>query len=286
MLLSLGYLGPAGSHSSEAAEALLRELSHGFNAPLQLAPYPSLGQLIAALKHKELEAVLVPVENALEGSVREVLDALAFDFDQPIIQLEWERSIRHCLIRKTTGLDGIQVVSSHPQALAQSRQGLNQLLGEGWQAEPALSTAQAVLNLLDREDSVAAIGTKSIALAHNLQIVSDDICQNPNNHTWFLLLSQNNNLLKLNSGHYKTKTSFCVEPAQNQSGTLVAILSVFSKNGLKMTRIESRPAKTQLGEYLFYIDVEGSVTEGFIEQLKAVSNQVYFLGTYPCLTSL
>lgn len=282
-LIRIGVLGPSGSHSDEALNLLLtQQIDANLSQKTQVVTEASIRQLIVALENNTVEAVFVPVENTLEGSVREVLDALSFQFDEPTILLEYPHLVKHRLIRKQNNLKGVQKIISHPQAIAQCREPLVALLGNEIEFVPSSSTSQAVQSLLDLDDEYAAIGTQKAAELNALNVVADDICHLGENITRFLLLGFNNQFLKIkNKSLFTPKTSLCVGLQKNTSGALLAILQVLSAFNLNMTKIESRPAKTRLGEYVFYLDFEGEAPFGFYENLLAVSGFVKKLGVYP-----
>ena len=281
--MKIGYLGPEGSHSYEALEALMGSSVFLSSCAISIEAGLTLTQLLTDLTHQKLDAVLVPMENALEGVVTEVMDRLALESKMPTIQLELTRNIQHRLIRKKEGLSGIQTVVSHLQAIAQSRDALTQLLGSDIIWVPAPSTSKAVEMLVDMDENTAALGTLSAAKANSYYVVLDDAAQNPNNQTCFVLLSGHEHLLKELPSTIKYKTSICVSPKVNGPGVLLDILECLKSFQLNMTKIQSRPTKRQLGEYMFLIDFEGKAPETFYTQLNQTAASLKVLGEYPCL---
>lgn len=284
--MKIGYLGPPGSHSEEALFTLFE--SKGLCIPagelIEFPPILTLTQLLSDLTTGKLNAILVPMENALEGAVTEVMDRLAFEFEMPTIQLELIRNIQHRLIRKKTdGIEGIKTVVSHLQAIAQSRDYLTPILGADLNWVPASSTSKAVEMLENEDDSWAALGTEAAAKANGYKIVLDDASHNPNNQTRFVLLSSITNLVNPHFNNKPLKTSICVSPKANAPGVLLEILQVLQAHKINMTKIQSRPTKRQLGEYMFLIDFEGKAPKAFYDQLNQTAAVVKILGEYPCL---
>ena len=280
---TIGYLGPEGSHSEEAFQALQGAFPSVFsqaNTPWTAQAEITIAELLAKLASQKLDAIFVPSENATEGSVREVLDALSFQFDRPSIQLEWVQPITHALIRKVSHSDGIQTVMSHPQALAQSRETLQNKF-KHIELQNSSSTSQAVASLIDADDSVAALGTISAARRYGLHVLNENVCDNPWNTTRFLLLSLNDALFSNCPESGPLKTALCVGLQKNQAGALAKIVTLLAEFNIDMSKIESRPAKRQLGEYVFYIDFMGTASPAFYDALSNVTGFVKRLGAYP-----
>lgn len=280
---TIGYLGPKGSHSEEALFALQTTFPALFTGSMwDIQAEVTIAELLANLDTKKIDAIFVPSENATEGSVREVLDALSFQFDCPSIQLEWVQPITHALIRKVLHAEGIQTVVSHPQALAQSRETLQNKF-KTLELQNSSSTSQAVASLIDANESMAALGTIGAAKHYGLHVLDENVCDNPWNTTRFLLLSFNHALFSFNQLPQETslKTSLCLGLQKNKAGALAQIINLLADFELDMSRIESRPAKRQLGEYVFYIDFTGTASPAFYEALSNVSGFVKRLGVYP-----
>ncbi len=279
--MQLAYLGPEGSHSEAAVEAVMHQVGK-----LLTMPKPSLGQILEAVETQSVEVGCVPVENALEGSVGEVLDTLAMRTHHTRILAEFIRPIHHALIRVREGLDNIQFIHSHPQALGQCRETLYTRFGKEIHLIPAAATSEAVRSLLELDETHAALGTVQAAQRHGLKIVLPDITLQQHNATRFLLLTALQEtpswfqpLLSKDS----LKTSLCVGHKENRPGALLEVLTILARYHLNMTKIESRPAKRHLGEYLFYFDVEGAVSPEAEQELREVTDFFKCMGTYPAL---
>jgi prephenate dehydratase len=268
----MGYLGPEGSHTHGAAQKLAAHWPH-WQGPL--IPYPSLNRLMAATESEEVALGLVPIENGLEGSVFEVLETLGLQKRHLQPAFELLCPIHHCLI--TADADPLEWrpitrVVSHPQALAQCRDTLFARLGDGIQLEVAASTSEAVRGLCqytlgEVEGAVrsAAIGTRAAAERYGLFVQEENISDSPDNQTRFLVIhSTGAHATAQWLAPMKTacphKTSFCLA-TPDKPGALVDVLLCFKDAGVNLTKIESRPAKRRFGEYVFYIDAEGDLTQ-------------------------
>jgi prephenate dehydratase len=300
MNAAIGYLGPEGSNSHAAAQ---RMLTHGLlpaHTALDLLAYPSFYALMDAVADGVCAWGLLPVENALEGSVFEVVETLGLQKKRLAPQCEFSIPIRHALIRRLppaapqAPMAGIQRVLSHPQALGQCRETLHRYLGPAVECIPVASTAQAVQALaegryregLDGEDPVAAIANLAASQRWGLPVVWDDLSDAPNNETRFLLVAAGGSQSGQVPSHWSgrpQKTSFCLGLA-DRPGALIDVLVIFKAFDLSLTKIESRPSRRQLGEYWFHLDVEGDVTTPAYQvlrrQLRKLTTQLHVLGPF------
>jgi prephenate dehydratase len=207
----------------------------------------------------------MPVENALEGSIGETLEAVFLGSETvlPVLaEVAWP--VAHALITKDATLSAIQNVISHPQALAQCRETLIALYGDELVFHTATSTAEAVSLLANQPNTWAALGTQQAAKNTGCAVLNPNVSDSPDNATRFWLIRPHNGLFKdfscnktsipNNKTAVGCKTSVCIGLA-DRSGVLVDALLVLKAYGITMTRIESRPARSRLGEYLFFIDV-------------------------------
>lgn len=285
--MRIGYLGPAGSHSHSAAELFVQRFTGiaGDSSPT-LLPLVTLAHILDAVEEKALEIGCVPVENALEGSVSEVLDSLALRLKDTRIVGEFIRPVQHALIRKYEFMEGIQFIHSHPQAIGQCREALYALLGRDIKFVPTSSTSEAVKSLLSLDETHAALGSCQAAKHYGLEVLVPNIGELTHNATRFLLLSAHPNFNNNAFTAKRYKTSLCIGLHQNKPGALLEILTLLARFELNMSKIESRPTKKSLGEYLFYLDIEGALSA---EAEAALQEQTHFykcLGTYPCLGML
>ena len=265
------YLGPEGTHSHEALLA--------FAGPDALCePVSTIGEVFKAVERGKAEMGIVPIENSVEGSVNATLDSLAFESDLEI-QAEVVRDIHHALcVAPGTKLTDITRIVSHPQALAQSRRWLTEhLLGKPVSA--ANSTAEAVRAAVE-EPGVAAIGSMFAATTYGAEVLYESIEDYAGNQTRFVVLG---NGIGARTGH--DKSSLALFMKADKPGTLHMILSEFAFWQINLTKIQSRPTRKQLGDYMFFIDCVGHVEDENVrlalDCLRLKLRQVKVLGSYP-----
>jgi prephenate dehydratase len=270
----LAYLGPQGTFTEEA----LLTLPDSEGA--ELMPLGTVPDVVDAVALGEAAAGLVPIENSIEGSVNVTLDALAFG-NQIQICAEVVRPIRHAILGATGAtLDDVADIASHPHATAQCREYLARAM-PGARVHAANSTAEAARDVADRGDPAwAAIGTELAGKLYGLAVLAAEIEDRPENATRFVLLSKER---AAPTGTDKTSVVCFIE--KDRPGSLLAILHEFSDRQINLTKLESRPTKERLGEYCFFIDMEGHADEPpvryAIESLRTKILEVKVLGSYP-----
>jgi prephenate dehydratase len=267
-----GFLGPQGTHCEEALSVYTK------NEKVQMMPHPSIEQVLSAVRNGEVTRGIVPLENSIEGTVNQALDIIAHDKKIKIVG-EVVLPVRHCLLSREGVKTGeVRTVISHPQALAQCRKYLNEKL-PGVQYCEVNSTAEAARIVSQFEESVAAIGSETAASNYGLRVLAKDIQDCLDNKTRFVVVSR-----KAIETRLPAKTSI-VFSITDRPGGLYEILKVFALSNINLTKIESRPAKRNLGDYLFFIDLMGNPKEPVIKKcLDAVKDLVAsfrLLGTYP-----
>lgn len=258
MSVSIAYLGPQGTYSEAATLAYVQELTSESGVESVLCPCPSIAQTLHSLVQGHVHLAVVPVENSIEGSVTTTLDML-WQLDTLPIQKALVLPIGNALLSRASTLEAIQTVYSHPQPLAQCQRWLEKFLPTA-QLVPTNSTTEA-LQYLDK-DSVGAISSERAAQLYNLPILASAINDYPDNCTRFWVLGK-----QPSPGGSHTSLAFSL-PA-NVPGALVNPLQVFASRGINMSRIESRPTKRSLGEYLFFIDLEADASQASVQ--KALS---------------
>jgi prephenate dehydratase len=275
----VAYLGPAGTYNEEAL------LAAAAGAPFDPMPKATVFEAVSAVEHGEAEVALVPFENSIEGSVRSTLDALAFDTERVRIVGEVDLTIRHNLIaRRDLPLDEIEVVLSHPQANAQCARFVRQELPKA-EVRAVTSTAEAVRLLADSdpERPWAALGSEAAARAYGCRILRAGVEDAADNVTRFVWLSLSE-APESSRGTWRTSLVFS-ELGDDHPGALVDALTEFAVRGVNLTRIESRPLRRGLGRYLFFIDLEGSLTDRAVREsvdaLRVKAESVRVLGSYP-----
>lgn len=267
----VGYLGPKGSFSHQVAQKAFPEAN--------LEPYPNITEVIKAYERGQVDLSIVPVENSIEGSVHETLDYL---FHQSQIQAVAEliQPIKQQLLACQT--DGpIETIFSHPQALAQSKIYILEHYPNAKLEITASTAAAARLVAEHPEETYAAIAPETAAEEYGLQLVAKDIQEMSENFTRFWILGCKRPEFALEKLALK-KTLGLTLP-DNLPGALYKALSVFAWRGIDLTKIESRPLKTALGEYFFIIDVNGeqdSLLQFALEELTAIGITYKILGQY------
>jgi prephenate dehydratase len=272
----VAFLGPEGTFTEEA---LLAEPPAGGLDPF---PYPSIREVLRAVREGEAATGLVPIENSLEGSVALTLDLLAFDFDDLEIVREITHPVRHQLItRGPLELSKVTKVVSHPHAYGQCRGFLDAHL-PGVEHEAANSTAEAVRTVSRIDRPWAAIGTRLAAEMYECTVLRDDIEDSAENRTRFVYLARSRGPQDLDATY---KTSLVCGIAQDEPGSLLLILSEFAYRHINLTKVESRPSKLALGHYIFFIDFEGRVEDAPAAQtIKCLACKLPWLrvlGSYP-----
>jgi len=273
--MRIAYLGPKGSFSHHVVQTAFP------NEELQA--FANITDVIKAYEQGVVDYSVVPVENSIEGSVHESLDYL---FHQADIQAVAEivQPI-HQQLMTVPGQSKIEKIFSHPQALAQGKKFIDEHYPEA-QLEVTASTAYAARFIAEHPDQpYAAIAPKSSAEEYGLKLIAEDIQEMEANFTRFWVLGSEIPTIPLQS--QTEKMSLALTLPDNLPGALYKALSTFAWRGIDLTKIESRPLKTALGEYFFIIDVDYSDKElvHFARQeLEAIGIQYKILGTYPIFT--
>lgn len=271
--LSIAFLGPLGTYSEEAA---LKQFGLGRNAVV----CAGIDEVFRTVEAGQADYGVVPVENSTEGAIGLTLDSL---LASPLkICGEITLPIHHCLLSKQTDLSQISHIFSHTQSLAQCHEWLNRTLPKA-QREAVTSNARAAqmshdLVLADGTFA-AAIASKRAAELFELNILAENIEDDPKNTTRFLVLGHHDVAA---SGH--DKTSF-VMTAKNKPGAIVELLEPLSRHGVSMTKLESRPSKQGLWDYVFFVDIEGHYQDSkVVSAIKEIESRALFLkmlGSYP-----
>ncbi|MCU1451443.1 MAG: prephenate dehydratase [Acidimicrobiales bacterium] len=279
-MTTIAYLGPPGTFGEEAL------LTQTDLADADLVSMTSMPEVLRAVDDGEVDAGFVALENAIEGTVNVVLDALVFDRNL-LIQREVVLPIRmHLLGPSGLALPDVRRVVSFPVALAQCRQFFGRAL-PAVEEVPANSTASAVRMVGEDPDAfgpgTAALGTALAAKLYGLEVIAEDVEDHDDNATRFVLVTRPSAGIPPVSGHDRTSI-VCFQRA-DRPGSLHAILGQFSARNLNLTKLESRPTKRGLGEYCFIIDIAGHVDDEVVadclRDLHAQLAGVKFLGSYP-----
>ncbi len=267
----LGYLGPRGTFSEEAA--LLYKAKEG----CRLVEYPTIGAVIEAVKSGQVDEGLVPLENRLEGGVGATMDHLA-EGEDIYIRQEILYPIRHCLMAESElRPEQVTAVLSHPHALGQCSVYLKEHL-PGVECLPVESTAAAAKSLTGKP-GFAAIAPRRAAELFNLTLLEEGVEDNSENATRFVIVSSQDHPP---TGNDKTSLVLTIP---DLPGSLYRVLGCFALREINLTRIESRPSRRIIGDWLFFIDCEGHRSDaGKGELWEAVGKEALFfklLGSYP-----
>ena len=268
----IGYLGPAGTYTEQAA------LLYAPDAELQ--PYPTISAVGAAVVADELESGVVPIENSLEGSVTFTLDLLIAESGLAIYN-EVVIPIDHYLVAPPgVSADSVEVIYSHPQALAQCRA----YLGDRFPTvarEASLSTVAAVVDMQASRAPAAAICPQRATEIYDVQILAQSIQDNSANQTRFVALSHDDHPP---TGHDRTSISFAF--AVDRPGSLYQAIGQFAERNINLVKIESRPTKQELGRYVFLIDLDGHREDpqvaAALQGVREFADVFNILGSYPC----
>lgn len=270
------YLGPEGSYTEIAAENLIKkENFSSFNKTLK----SSILQVIEAIDNNSGNIGVVPIENSIEGIVRETVDNLVKTTSRVMITGEIVVPISHCLISKSKSIANIDKILSKPEAIAQCQYFIASNLKEDVEKIATSSTSEAVKQLVDLPENYAAIGTSKAAEIYGINILATNINDEKDNLTRFVSMGA-----QIPEPTGKDKTSMAITLC-NQPGALVDILTVFKENNLNLSYIESRPSKKVFGDYTFFIDFEGHIEDESVQKtIGKIAPLVHFyrlLGSYP-----
>jgi prephenate dehydratase len=263
----IAHLGPIGTYTEAAALAY----ADSTGTPTTLLPCNTIAQAIESIGQGQADLAVVPVENSIEGSVTMTLDTL-WRVGRLQIQQALELSIDHTLITMATDLPAIQTVYSHPQALSQCQAWLGKFLPHAQQI--AANSTTAVLHELSNQPQAAAISSPRAANLYQLPILSQGIGDYPENRTRFWVLGKQP---ALTGSH----TSLAFSLSANVPGALLGVLEKLASQNINLSRIESRPTKKSLGDYLFFVDIEADSSEPMVANvLKDLTNYVESLQSF------
>ena len=267
-LLQVAYLGPEGSFTQAAA---IKQ----FGGSVELEAKATIADVFHAVESGNSNYGVVPVENSTEGMVSHTLDR----FITSPLKINGEVSLRvhHCLLSNTTNLAELKAVYAHPQAFAQCRHWLNENLPQCELIEMA-SNSKAAKHVA-KLTGVAAIAADRAAEMYDLSIIQANIEDEANNTTRFLVIGTQD------VGPTGTDKTALLISTQNKPGALQVLLKPLSDSGISMTRIESRPSRKSVWEYVFFIDIEGhshdEAVAKALELLEQESSVCRVLGSYP-----
>lgn len=263
------YQGTEGAYSQLAMKAYFGEDTEGYHVD-------TWRDAMEAIKHGEADYAVLPIENSSAGIVGENFD-LMLEYDNYIVA-EKTIKIEHALLGLPQAeLSDIKTVYSHPQALMQSVDFLNE--HDGWERVPVKNTAVAAKQVVtEQRKDQAAIASEVTAGIYGLKILKKNINYSDENSTRFIIVGGRK--IRLMDAD---KVSICFE-VSHESGSLYRMLSHFMFNNLNMVKIESRPIKDKSFEYRFFVDLEGTLDDGGVQNaLKGLSEEALYvkvLGNY------
>ena len=247
--MNIHTLGPAGTFSHEAAEAIFPKGKTVFN--------PNFDALFAALEKNPKDVGVVPIENSLHGSIDEILDLLYESKTVRIVRTH-DVAIKHSFGALVP--DKVTKVASHAQALRQCRLWLKKFYPNA-EHIPVSSTAKAA-ELAATDPTVGAIASAKVLRSNGLKVVAEDT-EGEGNTTRFAIVSASDPFPKLK----RTRMTIVLRPTGDRPGLLHALLTPFKVYDVNLTRIESRPSGERFGHYVFYLDLEGSSSDARTKQV-------------------
>ena len=264
-MVNISFQGERGAYSEAAAKSFFDEI--------ETIPFTTFADVLENTSKGNSEYSILPVENSLEGSVGESYDLL-YSTSLNVIGEIYHR-VEHCLIG-IGKLEDVDTVYSHPQALGQCRKFIEE---HNMKTIPAYDTAGSVKIVKElNKKNCACIASKTSSSIYNMPIISENIANNPNNYTRFLILSKKESTQTEND---KTSIIFSIK---HEPGSLFRIIDNFHKNNVNLTKIESRPTKSNTWEYNFYVDFEGNAKNPkILEMLEKIKQESLFmkvLGSY------
>lgn len=273
----IAYLGPAGSYTEMAKDLFCEK----YELQLSETPLPTIKKVLEFVDENPGSIAVLPIENSIEGAVRETIDNLIRTKNPQIkILSEIVMPIRHCLLARTTEISSISSVISISQALAQCQGFIHNELPRNVNIVEAASTSGAAQSLQNYNMTYAAIGSEKTAKLYNLNILKSNINDDPDNQTRFALIGD---FETPKTQSDETTLAFATE---NKPGALLQILQIFHDYEINLTYIDSRPSKTKFGEYIFFVDFDGHVLdEKIINVIKEIQNHTQYyrlVGSYQC----
>lgn len=272
--MKIGYLGPKGTFSEYSAMIYTKNIDD-----CEFVPYPEIEDVLKAVNDGEIDNGIVPLENSIEGNINNTIDTLIFDYDFYIIA-EVIISVSHSIMVKPENYDKtFDKILSHPQPLGQCQKYIKNNF-PNCQKISVNSTADAARTVVESDDVLAAIANENTAKIYGLKILHKEIQDNKNNKTRFVVV-KNKQDYDMSLDKFKASVAFST---QNEPGELYKVLDIFNIWNFNMTKIESRPMKNKLGEYVFFIDLEGDNITDLNDALKMVERKstfYKFLGCYP-----
>ncbi|WP_193107179.1 prephenate dehydratase [Brachybacterium sp. FME24] len=280
-----GYLGPETTFTHQALLQALAVMPEEFVATVEQVPFTAVATATTDLLAGDIDALIAPIENSVEGGVSGTLDVLAATDSITIIAEQIVQVTFVLAAREPTEIADLQVVSSHPHAQAQVQGWLRSNV-PGADVATASSTAAAARDLAamsPQEGRGRAAVCSPLAAEHfGLTVLAEQIEDNAGAQTRFVLVTREG---RIPAPTGADKTTLVLQLPHNRSGALLESLEMFNANGVNLSRIESRPLGDFLGRYSFSIDVEGHIEDrrvaAALRALHRICPVVHYLGSYP-----
>lgn len=265
--MKVGYLGPKGTFSYEACK-------NAYSENIVKIPFKTIRETILALKENEIDEAIVPIENSLQGCVTEAIDTLIENENVVVIGEHILKINQNLMAKETYKHEEIKEIYSHPQALAQCRN----YIQENFKNANIIEVSSTALSAkeVSQKEFAACICNLDCMSEYNLKLLQSNIQDNNSNETKFWKLSKSNINIE------NANTMSMLFSTKHTPGALYNALSIFNKCNLNLTKIESRPAKTKLGEYYFLVDIDINKTN-YSQALEELNETVGFyriLGIY------
>ncbi|GGH27262.1 prephenate dehydratase [Paenibacillus segetis] len=272
--MKVAYLGPEGTFSEEAA------IQYFNKDQVEFCMYDSIPDVIEAVGEFRVDTAIVPLENTIEGTINMTIDSL-ISFHKLQIIGEYTLAVSlHLLANKDTILSEVKEVWSISPILTQCRKYIRNRSIKSLQYDSSSSAATALEN--SGRTDVAAIGSRTLANLLNLNIIDQNIQDNMDNQTRFIIVS-NHEMPEID---YK-KTMFVITPGQDQPGVLSSMLNIFTALEINLSWIESRPTARKFGVYRFFLEANNNCSKGTIEKavtiLETLGHEVRIIGRYNVL---
>ncbi len=271
--MKLGYLGPKGTFSEQAALMYAERCENG----CEFEMFFNITDVISAVGEGVIDRGIVPLENSIEGTVTSTMDTLIFDTEL-FIQYDLILKIdQNLMARPGTDIKDIKKIVSHPQGLAQCRKYIRSIGVK--ETSDVSSTAEAAHIVSESSEPLAAIAPRRSAEVYGLEIIGKNIQDDDTNATRFVVISKK--MTDLRAG-VKTSIAFTLDD-DNSPGRLYKVLDILNIYEINMIKIESRPAKHKLGTYVFYIDLVAENEDDLKDAVRMIKRKVAFfkfLGSY------
>lgn len=276
---ALAVLGPRGSFTDEASEFYLSSKNNNLKEDNKKIFVDGISEIVKAVKDGKIEKGMIPLENSTHGTVVETLDGINYSnlniIESVVIPI-------HICAGAILSHSKIDTIFSHPQGISQSSKFIEKNYPKA-RIIPTLSTSQGFQIIKEKNmENALALGPAMAAKIYSLEILNENIEDEKNNKTKFVIISKK----QMFSKNAKT-VSIVIIPHHEKQGILFNLLRFFNEEKINLTKIESRPMKDKLGKYLFYIDFDGDINDS--KSQKALKNinenvgKVKILGSYSTL---